>query len=375
MQTNYAVNQSIGVEGMDAGGHRRSVPRQLPWLPQVTTITIAAGAATDDFELTVTDDETAQSYALGTVTGDADESVLAAAIVAAIRAHGKINDLFSVVATQAVSGSDVILTLTARHANRSYTLAGSGGTGAVTIADTQEHGGSGLEFGRFVVRGSGDDEFAAPGASSVAGDIVGALFRTEANHLHSLENDSPSAVDLCERGKAYAIMQDGRMLVKVEEAVTPASTPYMRRALTSSAGRLGGFRESPAGSTQVATITAIANGGFYGIEFGYLGQKYTFAYPDVDGTTTTDAAIDGLETQAALVVPTGVTASSASATATMTLTAAAGTQFDYVRSLNDLSTTVSVAAADVDAIDVSSICAFETSADADGLAVLRVFVR
>jgi hypothetical protein len=62
----------------------------------------------------------------------------------------------------------------------------------------------------------------------------------------------------------------------------------------------------------------------------------------------------------------------------MTLTAAAGTAFDYCRSTawtldtEAASATVSLATADVDTIDLSSFCSFETTAAAGELALLRI---
>src|SRR5690606_5104487 len=132
--------------------------------------------------ITIEDDETGQSYE-ATATGNANEATLAASAVAAIRAS-EIDKVFSVAATQATSGQDIILDFTARHGNRSYSGSSTGGTGASTWSETTAPGNTGLAFGRMVARGSGDDEFAALGASSELADIAGILVRTDANHLN-----------------------------------------------------------------------------------------------------------------------------------------------------------------------------------------------
>lgn len=377
MQTSYVMNKSVAIEGMTVG-ERRSKPRTLPWLPQITQVRFTAGGLTDDVVLTVVDDLTQQSYSI-TTTGSATEATMLDNLIAGVRANGKLNDLFS--ATE--DGVDDLV-LTARHANRSYTITCTGGPSATVpvVSDLQDAGGSKVDMGRMVVRGSEDGEFEAIGASAVLADIEGIVFRTDANHLHSLENDSASAVDQLDRGKVHSVLESGRVWVEVEEAVVPGDPVFCRRALTSGAGNLGGFRASPAGSTQVATITVVADHQNYVVEFSIDGERVSFSYNPSDGTTTTDDAVDGLEDAAAEILTargiTSVTASAASAAASFTLTAEAGRQFDYVtvssfgEDTEAVAGTVSVAAADVDAIDVSSIAQFETSASAGGLALLKL---
>lgn len=354
-------------------GKREARPKQLPKLPQIGTLTLTNSSEAGDLVITIVDDETGQSYSLTVAISGATEATSLDEMVAAWRANSTFNDLASV----AEDGS-LVLTYTARHGGRAYTVTvDPPGSMSVTPAITQVAGGTGLEFGRLVARGSTDDTFAAVGATTTVDQIAGALFRTDANHFHSLENDTPSAVDRCELGWTYPLMLRGRMLVKVEEAVTPDSIPYMRRALTSGAGRLGGFRASPAGSTQAATLTPVQNMLTYGVAYGYLGQDYVATYSPTDATTTVADAVAGLEDALEQNNPTGVTVS-AGGTTEATITAAAGTQFDYVRNVSwnldteAASVVVVVAAADVDAIDVSSICEFEDSAAADGFATLRM---
>ncbi len=375
MQTTYSVNPGFAVEGMRHGGARRSVPAMLAWLAQIDLLTVTAGSATDDLVITVVDDQTGQEYE-ATATGSATESTLLTNALAAIRAS-EINKLFSV---EGEVDTNILITFTARHANRTYTISATGGTNASTapaVTSVQAAGGTGIEFGRFVARGDDPDTFRALAATDTIEDVLGVLTRTDANHFHSLESDTPDAVDRSVRGRHYPIDQEVYFWAKPETSLTTGGALYLRIAQTSSAGRVGALRSSPAGATQVATITPAENHGSYAIAYGYLGEHYKATYNPTDATTTVADACAGLEDAADENAPSGVTVSAGGTTA-ITLTAAAGTKFDYVHNVawnldtEAASTTVSVAAADVDALDISSIARIERGAAQDGLALIRV---
>lgn len=363
--TEYKNTPDQWVEGQ-AVGDRKTRPRQLEQLPQIQTLTVTAGDETDDLVITVVDDETGQSYS-ATATGDANEATLGANALAAVRAS-EIDKVYSVVATTAVSGSDLVLTFTARHGNRSYTLSATGGTAvtAPVAAETQAPGGAGLAFGRMVVRGTSDGSFAAPSATSLAGDAIGFLWRSDANHFHSLENDTPTAVDLSEVGVHYGIIYDGRMAVRPEDAVAPGDPVFMRRAGT---GRLGGFRATPAGAAEVWTVTPTAAETSYALEVRYGGQTYVAIADGADGTYSATEICDDL--RASLGTIAGLTFGG---TATLTITTDAGTALDAdPRDIGNGTLGIAeTTAADVDAIDVSAFCEWESSAAADGYALLRI---
>ena len=382
----YKLTPDKAIEGQPLGD-RKSRPAQLAQLPQISRVTITAGAATDDYVLTVVDDLTGQSYS-ATADGDAEEDTLAANIIAAVRVS-EINKIFSIASIQAVDGSDIILDLTARHGNRDYTVSGSGGVGATVVTESQAAGGSGLEFGRMVAKGATDNTFVALGATTTARQLLGFLFRTEANHFHSLENDTPDAVDRCEVGWTYSIMHEGRAWVKVEEDVTPADRVFVRRALTSSAGRLGGFRASPAGSAQVNTFAPTVDLSLYGFslslrdEDGHV-RDFSVVYQPTDGTTSVADAIDGLY-DALVDVLGGATAATNGLGVTitesatlLTITTDAGVEVvDLSSSVWDGDTeavtgAAVVGTADVDTIDISAFAEYESSASQDGLALLRI---
>jgi len=382
MQTTYAMNVDLAVEGQ-AVGERKSRPGCLPWTAQVNTITIANSEA-GSLVITVVDDETQQTYTLTVTISGAVEATSLDEMVAAWRASGELNNLFSVVEDGAT-----VMTLTARHANREYTITTTPpGSMTAVVAEPTAAGGTGLEFGRFVAKGSNDGEIAALGATSELVNLFGVLFRTDGNHFHSLENDTPSAVDRSDVGRSYACMTEGRFMARVEEAVTPASTPYLRRALTSSAGRLGGLRASPAGSAQVNTIVPVVDHMQYGFQLvmriNNRLETFNAQYTATDATTTVADAIDGLydsiveQLGDASSANNGKGVSVTESDTALTLTTDAGVEvYALENTVWDLDTEVAtsvatIGTADVDAIDISDICEFETSAAQDGYARVRV---
>jgi hypothetical protein len=387
MQVNFATHPPIGVEGQLWGTDHESRPFELPQRAQITEFELADGsaAAGEAWTIVATDEDTGQTFTLEFTSGATVALTLAALTAAA--SLGQFRNLFS-----AVDDASTIATWTARNKGKTYsfTTTTGGGTGTNTATVTQtaiDYNAAGLPFGRAVVRGAGDMEMAEIGAASVVGDIIGVLFRTDGNAFHSFESDSLADVDSCERASHQRVLCRGTFLALVEEAVTPASRVWVRRALTSSAGRLGGFRDSPAGTAEVATITVVADHQVYSVKASMLvngvSRELEFQYAPTDGTTTTDLAIDGLEAAAAAAIAaqgfTGlVTASAASAAATMTLTTLAGTVFEYVDGIAFNEDTpaealeVVLTSTDADAIDCSAIFAYESSAAAGELAVVRV---
>lgn len=381
MQTTYAQVLTRAIKGMALCAPRKCRPLQLPQLPQISTLTVTAGAGTDDLVINVVDDETGLEFEVE-VPGSANEATLGASLLAAVRAHPKLNILFSVANTTAVDASNLVTVFTARHPNREYTMSATGGPSATppAFAATQAPGGSGLEFGQLVVRGSGDEEFAALSSTSTVRDIVGALVRTDANHFKDLPIDS-SLEDVCERGVHYPIAEEVEMWVEVSEAVTPASRPHVRIEGTS----VGDWGDTPDGTPQVLTITPVVDRSIYGFGYRFRGadgvvHTRTPIYQPTDATTAIADAVAGLEDAAADDAPTGITVSAAGG-ATMTLTAAAGTEIlDVWTQVWDLDTeaasvAVSLAAADVDMLDVSSIAKYTRSAGAGELVTVSIRVQ
>lgn len=387
MQIAYAMNPPVGREGQLWGSDHKSRPFILPQRAQTTTMTLADGgpAAGETWTIVATEVDSGQTFALSW-TSDTTVALTLAAMTAAA-SIGKFRDLFTATDDAASVGTWV-----AKNKGVTYSFVGSVSTGGGTITPAVtvtaiDYTAAGLPFGRAVVRGTNPGEMAEISATSTARDIIGVLFLTDGNAFHSFDSDSLTAEDLCDRGSYQRVLHEGRFLALVEEAVTPASRVYVRRALTGGAGALGRFRDTAAGSTQVLTLTAVADHQLYSVRVDMLieGERRTlsFNYAPSDGTSTTDLAIDGLEPAAAAAITaqgfTGlVTASAASAAATMTLTAAAGTEFlvpdgpTFGEDTAAEAVTFSLAAADVDTIDCSEIFEYETAAGAGELAVVLI---
>lgn len=365
MQTTYRQVLAKAVKGQPLSVQRKSRPLQLPQLPQITRMTVANGAATDDLVVTFVDDLSGQSYSV-TATGSANEATLGTNLSNAVAASGNVSKLFSVALVQSVNASDLIVDFTARHANRDYTISATGGTGAITFSESQAAGGDGLEFGQLVARGTEDDEFAAMTASTTVSQIAGFLFRTDANHFHSLENDTPDAVDRCERGKHYAIAEEGEFWIEVAEAVTPASRVFVRVEGTD----VGDWGDTAAGGQQLWTLTPTASEDSFGIEFDYGGRHYTAVVADeADGSYTATEICDDLRT--ALGTITGLTIGG---TATLTIQTAAGTELTGLRSIGVgvFASITETTGEDVDMLDVSSIARYTSSAGAGELAKVKI---
>lgn len=391
MQTTYASAMTPAIAGMPVLAPRHSRPRQIPKLAQILSLTITAGAGTDDVAIVATDLKTGQTWTLPTVTGSANEATLGAAIRAAVAADPKFNALFTVAATTEVSGSDLVLAFTARQSNRSYSITRTGGPdGAAatsTSTVTQAAGGSGIAFGQLVAKGTNDDEFVAMSSTTTVADIAGFLFRSDANHFHALPADLgdelSSESDVCVRGHHYPIAEEGEFWVTVSEAVTPASRCHVRVEGSS----VGDWGDTPAGTAQTATATVVADHQNYSAHVGirYNGVQYDIpaSYNPTDGTTATDDVVDGLEDAfAAAITAMGLTGaiavSAASAAASFVLTATAGIEILYAHfdsfgeDTEAVGGTFVVTSADVDMLDVSSIARYTSTAAAGALAKVKI---
>src|SRR5690606_27285520 len=162
---------------------------------------------------------------------------------------------------------------TARHKNRAYTWAVTGGPSvtAPAVVNTQDPSGpSRLAFG-FKARGSGARECAEIGATTELSDLIGVLHRNEARALRQIP-DVDDAVAACtvSLNREY----DSLPIPYEGTAPEPGAAVYLRRAQTSSSGTVGALLAAPAGSAQVSTYTPVADALAYGFEYGYNGQHY-----------------------------------------------------------------------------------------------------
>jgi hypothetical protein len=322
----------------------------LPWLPQITQVRFTAGGLTTDTEWSITNDETGEVHEV-TGTGSATEATMLDNALAALVADPNINALFSITE----DGVDDVV-LTARHRNKSYTIAVTGGPSATVpvVSTEQAAGGAKLPFG-FVALDS--DRYLVPlSATTELEDLAGILRYADTGYWRESWEDTAIAVD---RGKQYPAVHEGRGWAPYAGSAPSTGSIYLRRALTAGAGTVGELLAAPAGSAQVSTYTPVADVAVYGFSYGYNGDDFSVVFQPTDATTTVALACDGLVAQGILTQPTGVVISDS--TTAVTITTAAGTALDYLRpmtsSLDALTASgaASVGTADVDTIDISSI--------------------
>lgn len=384
MQTSFAVNYTKAIAGLTVGAHR-SKGRVQPLAKQTWTGTIGTGTV-GNLVLRLVDDATQQSYDLTVAMSTTTLATSLAEIQTAWRANGKFNDLFSI----SHDGSTVY-TIAARQPGKSWThsMVSAPGSFADTIAETVASGGSGPAFGLAVARGSNDNEFGVLGASSTINDIIGVTKRTDANHFHDLPvdlgDDDPDASDLTVRGKMQSLVEQGRVWVTAESAMAPGGRVYVRRALTSGAGAVGGFRGAVAGSAQTLTITPIVNQAIYGFSFTFVYQgvrhRIQAVYMPTDGTTSIADACGGLfDAVSAEITAKGLSSvlTPADNATTLTVVTAAGYAITEpsanVWYLDTEAATVSLSngTEDVDTIDASDLFEIESTAAAGELVLIKV---
>lgn len=375
VQVNYNMNPAPLREGQTLGP-RLSKPFTLPKLAQVTTITIAdaSPAASEEWTLQATDDETGQVWSL-TFDSGASLALTLDALTAAVAGDGKFNDLFS-----ATEDGATVATLTARHVGRSYTLAVTpGGSATAAVAITQVAGGSRIPFGLMMQRDAEGiaGTAAVLDATTVLRELAGVLIRTDYNHVRPYEpEDAQAGSDGMARGKTVSLMHQGMIVVDPEtNPISLSDSVFVRRAQTSSAGTVGAFSAAAAGGQQLWTFTPSAiNLPGYGFEFDYEGAHYTALYLG-DGSTTVAVACDGLVQDLGSIAGLTITDNSTD----VTIQTAAGTELENVRNLAshtdvpaDSVTVAETTGEDIDTIDISSIARWERLANSDGLAVLRI---
>ncbi len=372
MQTIFDNNRAIAVEGALAGFPRQSRPFTLAQLEQQSRITIADSEA-GDLVITVVDDESLQSYSLTVAVSGTTEATTLDEMVAAWQINAKLNDLFSVSEDGAT-----LFDIVSRHGNRAYTITTvPPGSMTAVVSEIQAPGGSGIEFGRMVQRGAADDDMIALDAATSVDNLVGVLFRQDGNHFHATLE---TAVDVADVARTYSVMRQGTFYAQVEDAVTPASRVFVRRAQTSGAGALGRFRAAADGTAQLITATpTAANDTEFVLQIHFTagpakGETHSIQMVS-DGSGTATEICDGLRTSlnsnarlAALITDTG--------TATLLLTASdVASEFEVEDIGAGAWTSITeTTARDDDTIEVSAFCQFESTAAAGALARVRVDV-
>lgn len=103
-------------------------------------------------------------------------------------------------------------------------------------------------YGIAVARGT-DPDLEVDHAPDAAGDILGVLSHSHANEVGADD------LNQADQGKLVNVLHQGRVLVKVEDACTPASSVFVRVAAGGGGTQLGAFR------TDADTATARAASG------------------------------------------------------------------------------------------------------------------
>ncbi len=245
MLTSHPINPSRAIEGMARSGYK-SRPMNLPLVAQVTE-SVFTTSVVGNLVITVTDRDVNYSRSLTvalsttTLTTSLDEIVDAWRADPFFAALGTINEdgTDTVEYSFRVKGKDYAVT---------YTLPGAmaAPTTTNTTAPIDERG-QGIEFGRFVKRGSGAREIETLASGDAVGDLVGLIRRTEGNHFHKLV-ESVTDVDATLRGKDYPVLWQGYIWVRAEAALTPDSTPFVRIAGN---GEIGGLAATADGGNAI----------------------------------------------------------------------------------------------------------------------------
>lgn len=118
-------------------------------------------------------------------------------------------------------------------------------TGAMDVISRISEETTAFPYGKAVVRGTDPDTQALlpTGAATLLGVAM---------HSHAAENDLTAAVSI-EDERVFNVLHDGRIYVQVEEAVTPASTVFVR--VSAGGLGLGSFRASDPGASAALAAT------------------------------------------------------------------------------------------------------------------------
>lgn len=131
-------------------------------------------------------------------------------------------------------------------------------TGPCDVLSRASEEATAFAYGKAVVAGTDPDLQALlpTGAATLLGVAM---------HSHAAENDLATAVSI-EDERMFNVLHDGRIYVQVEEAVTPASTVFVR--VSAGGLGLGSFRASDPGASAALSGTGmryITSAGINGI--------------------------------------------------------------------------------------------------------------
>jgi hypothetical protein len=296
-------------------GDGRDVSYTNPYLPQISTITLAAVADVSDevvagqvWTFTFTNDAygdvITHTY---TVTADdntaatdgAGLAYMATTLAASLEANVELDNVLN------ASGDAAVITLTFLHAGQAWTVAASCAPAAAeavltsTEATSQTAGGSTIPMARFVAYGSpvpngpGGPGRRAVLPTAVTSRIAGiALTDPLAVRPFDTTNSSVNAYAV---GSIVNVREEGEVaMVNQGGAAAVAGDPVYCVVSTAGGDLLGEARSTPAGTADVWTLTpAAVNASVYGISIhfpAWNGQAaQTFVVPPVTADGSADA--------------------------------------------------------------------------------------
>jgi hypothetical protein len=212
-------------------------------LAQESEVTVGGAAIAGTYTIQVDGPEGSFSVDFVAAGGEAPAAVVAG-FLAAIQADPDFLNLL--VATDA----SPILELDFLHPGQTYTVSfPSDPNGILSGALIQAAGGTDIGLGLGVVTGSDSRLARAPDGSTVDADVLGVT--VSATLAVEVNDGLSTSVDAFHPGDEVAVMEEGTVVVAVEDAVAFNGAVFMRIQNAGAGQSLGGFRSDNAGGDAI----------------------------------------------------------------------------------------------------------------------------
>lgn len=211
-------------------------------LAQVSQIVVGGAAAAGDYVITIQGPEGSFAVTYTAAGGEAIAAVVAA-LVAAI--NGDV-DLLNIV--QAVDASPNV-TLNFVHPGQSYSVTTTGPNAILTASLVTSAGGVTIPLGTGVVAGSEYPLVVPPGASTTEADVLGITVNADVDV--KVNDGKQGSIYGFGPGCTVAVMEEGEVVVAVEDAVAFNGAVFMRIQNPTEQAPLGGFRSDGDGGNAI----------------------------------------------------------------------------------------------------------------------------
>lgn len=232
MQTEVTDNLIKGIEGQLADSGGNDIASYGNFSKQVNRVEVVTPDDTQVFSVTIND-------VVFDITSDASGTIIE--IGAALVADINLGDE----PVTAVDNLDGTFQVNADEIGVAFTITvAAAGAGVITqeaiVANNQA-----IDFGLLLVQDPDNDQGAIlPTLQSEILNNIRNIVGIDI-HSHTAENAREGEVNSGNKiSKAMSVLRRGRVYVRVEEAVTPASVPHVRFAAGAEGTRLGAFRAS-----------------------------------------------------------------------------------------------------------------------------------